>query len=166
MLELFDSICSAHFRTWYGQLLEPQRGNSHSSSKRWQLTPTILSCPESMRACANDQTRRDKRLRMHGCVSSTMRMCGSRLRRRATTLLVPSADMITSRANARVRLPYYISRLSRQLFVRQRCTESTHRTGLACFFVAASSIRSFAAPESMNFVIPPASSTWFRDQPL
>lgn len=33
-------------------------------------------------------------------------------------------------------------------------------TRLACFLVAASSMRSFAAPLSMNFVIPPASATW------
>lgn len=30
----------------------------HSSFKRWQLTPTILSCPESMHACATPGEKR------------------------------------------------------------------------------------------------------------
>ena len=44
--------------------------------------------------------------------------------------------------------------------VRQLDTERRQKPQLACFLVAASSMRSFAAPESMNLVIPPASSTW------
>lgn len=86
--------------------------------------------------------------------SFTVQMCGSRLGGGPT----PWCIQQTWQPNACMRL------FCGRCFMWQRCTESAHRTVLACFFVAASSIRSFAAPESMNFVIPPASSTWFRDQ--
>lgn len=78
--------------------IKPERVDSHSSSTRWQLTPTIFSCPESMRACArvrgekaNDRVcviafPRPFQCAVHHNFWSCRRSSVSRLRGKATTL--------------------------------------------------------------------------------